>query len=71
MSATVVKALVRRELGESLRSRWFIVYSGVFLVGETREHPVKLGIEIHWNLGEITGAAGFAHFRSEPATANG
>ncbi len=31
--AAVIRALVRRELGESLRSRWFMVYSGIFLVG--------------------------------------
>lgn len=30
---TVIRALVRRELGESLRSRWFIAYSGIFLLG--------------------------------------
>lgn len=29
----VLRALVRRELGESLRSRWFVVYSAVFLLG--------------------------------------
>ncbi len=28
-----LRAIVRRELGESLRSRWFIIYSAVFLVG--------------------------------------
>ncbi|MEE9132844.1 MAG: ABC transporter permease subunit [Gemmatimonadota bacterium] len=31
--ASVVWGLVRRELGESLRSRWFVLYSGIFLVG--------------------------------------
>lgn len=30
---TVIRALVRRELGESLRSRWFIAYSAIFLLG--------------------------------------
>ena len=29
----VVRALVRRELGESLRSRWFVAYSATFLIG--------------------------------------
>jgi len=29
----VVRTLGRRELGESLRSRWFIAYSGIFLLG--------------------------------------
>lgn len=31
--ASVIRTLVRRELGESLRSRWFITYSAVFLLG--------------------------------------
>ncbi len=29
----MIRALVRRELGESLRSRWFVTYSAVFLLG--------------------------------------
>lgn len=29
----VVRSLIRRELGESLRSRWFVAYSGIFLIG--------------------------------------
>ncbi len=29
----IVSTLVRRELGESLRSRWFIAYSAIFLIG--------------------------------------
>ncbi|UCC71960.1 MAG: ABC transporter permease subunit [Gemmatimonadota bacterium] len=31
--AEVLRTLVRRELGESLRSRWFVTYSAVFLAG--------------------------------------
>ncbi|MGD2155000.1 MAG: ABC transporter permease [Gemmatimonadales bacterium] len=30
---SVLQTLTRRELGESLRSRWFVAYSGIFLVG--------------------------------------
>ncbi len=34
MSRTaVLTTLARRELGESLRSRWFVAYSAIFLVG--------------------------------------
>lgn len=33
MSAAVVWGLARRELGESLRSRWFVIYSAIFLLG--------------------------------------
>ncbi len=29
----VVWSLIRRELGESLRSRWFVLYSAIFLLG--------------------------------------
>ena len=54
MSATVVRALVRRELGESLRSRWFMVYSGVFLVGALTLTLFGLGGS------EIYGYRGFA-----------
>jgi ABC-type transport system involved in multi-copper enzyme maturation permease subunit len=54
VSATVIRALVRRELGESLRSRWFIVYSGVFLVGALALTLFGLGGS------EIYGYRGFA-----------
>ena len=54
MSSTVVRALVRRELGESLRSRWFMVYSGVFLVGALALTLFGLGGS------EIYGYRGFA-----------
>ncbi len=54
MSTTVVRALVRRELGESLRSRWFMVYSGVFLLGALALTLFGLGGS------EIYGYRGFA-----------
>jgi len=54
VSSTVVRALVRRELGESLRSRWFMVYSGVFLVGALALTLFGLGGS------EIYGYRGFA-----------
>lgn len=31
--AAVVRGLIRRELGDSLRSRWFVAYSAIFLIG--------------------------------------
>ncbi len=50
----MVRALARRELGESLRSRWFMVYSGVFLVGALALTLFGLGGS------EIYGYRGFA-----------
>lgn len=55
MRSTVVLAgLVRRELGESVRSRWFMLYSAVFLVGALALTLFGLGGS------EIYGYRGFA-----------
>ena len=62
MSATVVRALVRRELGESLRSRWFMVYSGVFLLGALALTLFGLsGSEIYGYRGFAKVMAGLVH----------
>ena len=62
MSSTVVRALVRRELGESLRSRWFMVYSGVFLLGALALTLFGLsGSEIYGYRGFAKVMAGLVH----------
>jgi len=62
VSATVVRALVRRELGESLRSRWFMVYSGVFLLGALALTLFGLsGSEIYGYRGFAKVMAGLVH----------
>lgn len=62
MSTAVLKALVRRELGESLRSRWFMVYSGVFLAGALALTLFGLsGSEIYGYRGFAKVMAGLVH----------
>ena len=60
--ATVIRTLVRRELGESLRSRWFITYSGVFLLGALALTFFGLsGSEIYGYRGFAKVMAGLVH----------
>ncbi len=58
----VVRSLIRRELSESLRSRWFIVYSGVFLIGALALTLFGLsGSEIYGYRGFAKVMAGLVH----------
>ncbi len=62
MRAGVLKSLVRRELGESLRSRWFMVYSGIFLLGALALTFFGLsGSEIYGYRGFAKVMAGLVH----------
>jgi len=62
VSAAAVRGLVRRELGESLRSRWFMVYSGIFLVGALALTMFGLsGSEIYGYRGFAKVMAGLVH----------
>ncbi|UCC81579.1 MAG: ABC transporter permease subunit [Gemmatimonadota bacterium] len=60
--AAVLRTLVRRELGESLRSRWFVAYSGVFLLGALALMLFGLsGSEIYGYRGFAKVMAGLVH----------
>lgn len=60
--AVVVRSLIRRELGESLRSRWFMIYSGIFLVGALALTLFGLsGSEIYGYRGFAKVMAGLVH----------
>jgi ABC-2 type transport system permease protein len=62
VSAAVLRGLVRRELGESLRSRWFVVYSAIFLVGALALTFFGLsGSEIYGYRGFAKVMAGLVH----------
>lgn len=57
-----VRALGRRELGESLRSRWFVAYSGIFLLGALALTLFGLsGSEIYGYRGFAKVMAGLVH----------
>ena len=57
-----LRTLVRRELGESLRSRWFMVYSGIFLLGALALTLFGLsGSEIYGFRGFAKVMAGLVH----------
>ncbi len=59
---TIIGALVRRELGESLRSRWFLAYSAIFLVGAVALTLFGLsGSEIYGYRGFAKVMAGLVH----------
>jgi ABC-2 type transport system permease protein len=58
----VLRTLVRRELGESLRSRWFVAYSGIFLLGALALTLFGLsGSEIYGYRGFAKVMAGLVH----------
>jgi ABC-type transport system involved in multi-copper enzyme maturation permease subunit len=60
--SAVIRALVRRELGESLRSRWFMLYSGIFLLGALALTLFGLsGSEIYGYRGLAKVMAGLVH----------
>lgn len=62
MSGAAVRGLVRRELGESLRSRWFMLYSGIFLVGALALTMFGLsGSELYGYRGFAKVMAGLVH----------
>lgn len=59
---SAIRALGRRELGESLRSRWFIAYSGIFLLGALALTMFGLsGSEIYGYRGFAKVMAGLVH----------
>jgi ABC-2 type transport system permease protein len=60
--AAVLRTLARRELGESLRSRWFVAYSGIFLLGALALTFFGLsGSEIYGYRGFAKVMAGLVH----------
>lgn len=62
MSGPVVRGMIRRELGESVRSRWFLLYSVIFMVGALALTLFGLsGSEIYGYRGYAKVMAGLVH----------